>query len=139
MDCPTDFIFDFLVQGSSAFIGALLAFLLGFKLYRMQKRSENLAYLQYSISALSGLMGVLYSFKESTVRHRYDELRACEEKIQRAGAVGETQCLTISKMSEYIYGANLHVPLNIERFEFLVSQDPNLISFVGFQIQYSMR
>jgi len=129
-------LINFLSDVFSAFFGAFLAFLFGFRLYKIQKRSDNLAYLQYAISALAGEMGGLYSLKEQNMVARMAEYSSCMAEIERAKHEGGAAKIHIEHNSKIIYGGSVSVPINIERFEFLVSKDPNLISFIGTAIGY---
>lgn len=118
---------DFFNNIFGTFIGAILAFFLGLKLYKIQKDQENKATLHYFISALTALSNNLYALKEQIVQHRYKECIECK-KILESSSQPRIQ---IQHMSKYIFGGDFEWPISDEKLEFLSTPDPNVIVLAG--------
>lgn len=112
-------------------VGAFLAFYFGFKLYKKQKREENKSYLHYTTSALCYLNNQLYIFKKQIAVTRYNEARSLKEQIERGPPNGNVLNLQFRETANYIYGADFELAIDMEKLEFLVSRDPNMIILLG--------
>lgn len=118
---------DVSAQIFATFLGALLAYFFGLKLYKLQKRQENIATLHFFISGLTSLSNNLYALKEQIVQHRYQECLKCKKILKTE----EQPNLQIKHMSTYIYTDHFEWPIAKEKLEFISSPDPNVIVLAG--------
>lgn len=122
---------DLISQGFSTLLGAVLAFLFGLVLYHKQKAQENMSYLQYAVSALCQLTSHLYSFKEQIAQKRYNEAVQQLKKLQTSVTNQGKVHLELRENANFMYGAEFHFAIDLEKLAFLVKHEPNLVILLG--------
>ena len=112
--------------------GGTLAFYIGFKLYKKQKKEENKAYLHYSASMLAYLNNNLYSFKYQIAQERYEEALKLKKELESSLQQNQqNNPLELRATAKYIYGADFQLSIKIEKISFLVEREPNLLILLG--------
>jgi hypothetical protein len=122
---------DFASQGSSTLLGAVLAFVFGWALYKKQKHEENKAYLHYMLSILCALKNHMYAFKEQVAQKRYEEYCQIMRQIETSIQNNQTPHIQMRDTANYMYGAEFMMPIDVEKLYFLTSREPNLIVLIG--------
>ena len=112
-------------------IGAVLAFIFGWSLYKKQKHEENKAYLHYMLSILCSLKNHLYAFKEQVAQKRYDEYLEIKKQIDTSIQNNQDPHVQMRATANYMYGAEFIMPISVEKLSFLTSREPNLIVLIG--------
>lgn len=123
-------LIDFISKCLSTLVGAAIAFYFGFRLYKRQKREEHKAYLQYAVSVLGQLSSQLYVFKVM-VQKRYTESVEQTNKLESAKKNPQDVHIEMRETGNYIFGADFDAAFTIERLDFLVKREPNLIILLG--------
>lgn len=125
----TNVLQELTVQIASVFIGALLAFILTFLLYLIQRMRQNIEYLQYAIADICSISSYLYSFKFNAIG-RFQEAEEVEKAIGSSPSSIHT-----NEIGRYIHGAKFNSSISLERVSFLVNQDPNIIALLSAMIR----
>lgn len=120
-----------IIQIFSMFFGPLMAFLVAIRIYKHQKREENLANLNFAIASLSSLLNNLYLMKDKVVRPKYREVERIEAVLVKR-LVGENQIrLNVDQLLENILDEQYKWPIKNETLNFIAKLDPNIILILG--------
>lgn len=115
----------------TTFLGAILAFYSGLKLYKHQKNDDDKSYLLFAISHLGDLTSHLYSFKEQVALPRSTEAGQQQDKLELAIRNKQSPHVQLRECAKFVYDGGFRVNLSIERLSFLADREPNLIIILG--------
>lgn len=114
----------FLSNIISTFLGALFAFIFSFFLYRYQKKSNDTAYLKYSVAQFLHMVSELYCLKEQHIQYRISKIN------ELTGTLGEVFPLDENvgpHLLKKLHTTTFKISIDFEKLHFLVSHDPNVL------------
>jgi hypothetical protein len=126
--------YDFISRIVTTFLGAVLAFIFALAMYHYQRKSNDIAYLNYTLAVLAGATGPLYVLKKDILQERIPFINKLQNQLMK-GTLSPSQPVQLGALTLHILHGEFKANIDLEKLSFIAITHPNIIMLLASALE----